>query len=95
MPVTLPIPEAPKQAAQPSGKAPTTVKNTEKSYKFVELIQTKRRELNSIAKEKGWNWGSTPAEKAAFLVKLGILKSVNEEITMSMDSFCQMLKDCK
>ena len=81
--------------SKPAEKAPKAPVSTKKSVKFVELIQSKRKVLNEIAKEKGWNWGKTPAEKEAFLVKKGILKNIGEVITMDMDSFCEMLKNCK
>lgn len=58
---------------------------------FGTLYAKRRRELNDIAKQKGWNWGSTAKEKEAFLKKMGIVT----DVITDEDVFMDMLKNCK
>lgn len=64
-----------------------------KSTKFGSLYSQRRKELNEIAKEKGWNWGRTPAEISKFLEKkLG--DTFNPEDVGDFDTFIDNLKNC-
>lgn len=58
---------------------------------FGSLYSQRRKELNDIAKEKGWNWGKNAKEKEAFLNKMGI----NTATISDMNTFIDMLKNCK
>lgn len=58
---------------------------------FGTLYAKRRKELNDIAKEKGWDWGKSAKEKEEFLRKMGI---VTDAIT-NEDAFIDMLKNCK
>lgn len=62
-----------------------------KVVNFGSLYSQRRKELNDIAKEKGWNWGKNAKEKEAFLNKMGI----NTTTISDMNTFIDMLKNCK
>lgn len=58
---------------------------------FGTLYAKRRKELNDIAKQKGWNWGTTAKEKEGFLRKMGLtVDSITDE-----EAFMDMLKNCK
>lgn len=58
---------------------------------FGTLYAKRRKELNGIAKQKGWNWGTTAKEKEDFLRKMGLtVDSITDE-----EAFMDMLKNCK
>ena len=58
---------------------------------FGTLYAQRRKELNEIAKEKGWNWGTTKESKESFLSGMGI----DTAVITDMDAFMDMLKNCK
>lgn len=58
---------------------------------FGTLYAQRRKELNEIAKEKGWNWGTTKESKESFLSGMGIDTAVITDV----DAFMDMLKNCK
>lgn len=58
---------------------------------FGTLYAKRRKELNDIAKQKGWSWGTTAKEKEDFLRKMGLtVDSITDE-----EAFMDMLKNCK
>lgn len=58
---------------------------------FETLYAKRRKELNDIAKQKGWNWGKNAKEKEEFLRKMGI----PVDVITDEDVFMDMLKNCK
>ena len=58
---------------------------------FGTLYAKRRKELNDIAKQKGWDWGKNEKEKEDFLRKMGI----PVDVITDEDVFMDMLKNCK
>ena len=87
----------PKSDYNPNKASSKSLKDLQESKKvttFGSLYSAKRKELNDIAKEKGWNWGKTQKEKEAFLKeKLG--DSFTPENIGDTDTFMDNLRNCK